>query len=274
MNNNKIKPVFKFDQTNSIPFEQAHCLLTISVGQEVHEGEKFIATVQLVREHFTACTMLIDDTLQRHTMALNNPEHTAEDFLASSRFEGERWLERNRTYYENLPNLKILRWDQWLMHPQYHSTSNHIQKLFVQDLAVQEAFNQTIRIFLQRYTQRLSPESRAQFDLTRAYQLCFDYLIEECTAMCLWPELECHYEVYPSPRNVAMAYIHQHCVLPKHPKLLHAVAIKFKQRKQFKPQVFSCHAAVVPRLDRGIHAGIQNIGQETLTSRNKPGDLL
>jgi hypothetical protein len=238
MNNNKIKPVFKYEKTNSIPFDQAHCLLTISVGQEVHEGAKFAATIELVREHFAACTMLIDDTLQRHTMALNHPTLVESDFLDISRREGGQWLIRNHTYYKNLPNLKILHWDYWLTHPYYHSTSEHIQTLLARDRLYQEAFNTTITAFLQRYCQRLPAEVLTQFDHKRARQLCFDYLLEECTALCLWPELNCHYEVYPNPRNGAMVYTHQHLILPQYPQLLHAVAIKFKQRKQFKPQHF------------------------------------
>jgi hypothetical protein len=256
MNNNKIKPVFKFDkEVTQIPFSQSRCLLTISVGQEVHEGDKFAATVDLVREHFAACTMLIDDTLQRHTMVLNHSA-TADDFMDISRREGDQWLLRNQQHYHNLPNLKILHWDYWLQHPQYLIISKQIQELLAQDTAYQDAFNLTITIFLQRYCQRLSAEILAQFNHARAHQLCFDYLLEECIAMCLWPELNCHFEVYPSERNAAMSYTHQKLVLPQYPNLLHPVAIKFKQRKQFKPQVFNCYA----RSD----AGIQGIESEVV----------
>ncbi len=84
--NHKIKPAFKYDATHApIPFDQAHCLLTISVGQEVHEGEPFAATVALVRQQFARCTLLIDDTLQRHTLALLHPTLRAEDFVATTR---------------------------------------------------------------------------------------------------------------------------------------------------------------------------------------------
>lgn len=46
--------------------------------------------------------------------------------------------------------------------------------------------------------------------------------------MTLWPELNCHFEVYPSKRNFAMDATHRRFVLPEHSDLLHAVAIKFK----------------------------------------------
>jgi hypothetical protein len=52
----------------------------------------------------------------------------------------------------------------------------------------------------------------------------------------LWPELECHFEVYPGQRNSAMRDTHKKFVLDVYPSLLHAVYIKFKGRHQFKPQ--------------------------------------
>ena len=46
--------------------------------------------------------------------------------------------------------------------------------------------------------------------------------------MCLWPELECHFEVYPGQRNSAMRDTHRKFVLDLQPDLLHDVYIKFK----------------------------------------------
>ncbi len=60
MTPNKIKPVFKYDTTHApISFDQAHCLLTISIGQEVHEDESFAATTALARQQFARCTLFI-----------------------------------------------------------------------------------------------------------------------------------------------------------------------------------------------------------------------
>lgn len=62
------------------------------------------------------------------------------------------------------------------------------------------------------------------------------HLIEECTALCLWTDLNCEYEVYPSPRNLAMTETYKRFVLPLFPNLLHPLSIKFKNRGQLKPQ--------------------------------------
>lgn len=232
----RIKPVFKCKESDKGTFENLQCLLTISVGQEVHEGEKFAATIELVENSFKSCIMLIDDTLQRHTMALDSKEN-ADFFYEKSLREGDLWMVRNEQYYNNLTILtKIMRWEEWLNHTSYNAQQNMLKELIGNDSYYRHAFEFTINEFLTRYYQRLT--EKIDFDMTRARQLCFEYLLEECTAMCLWPETNCHYEVYPSNRNLAMDETHKRFVLPKYPKLLHAVAIKFKNRKQLKPQCF------------------------------------
>lgn len=232
-----IKAVYRYiDEESRADFSKSQCLLTISVGQEVHENEKFETTVELVNQSFRSCIMLIDDSLQRHTMVLERTEN-ADELHGLAVAEGDRWLERNKKSYTKLINLdKIIRWDMWLTHPNYVLNQGMIKKMIDEDESYKKVFDNTIIEFLTRYCSRMM--CRVDFDEKRAYQLCFDYLLEECTAMTLWPELGCHFEVYPSRRNFAMAETHRRFVLPNHPDLLHAVAIKFKNRKQLKPQQF------------------------------------
>jgi hypothetical protein len=231
------KAVYRYiDEASREKFCESQCLLTISVGQEVHEGDKFESTIQLVSETFKSCIMLVDDTLQRHTMALNISQ-SAEELYQYSLGEGDRWLVRNEKYYSKLQNLnKIMRWDSWLYHADYEQKQNLIKNELENDLEYKNIFELTIKEFLDRYCSRL--DGSLFFNYERGYKLCFDYLFEECTAMALWPELQCHYEVYPSRRNFAMDATHKRFVLSKNPDLLHAVAIKFKNRKQLKPQQF------------------------------------
>lgn len=110
-----IKAVYRYiDEENKEKFRHSRCLLTISVGQEVHEGEKFESTIQLVSNTFESCIMLVDDTLQRHTMALNVAK-SPEELFAHSLSEGDEWMIRNKKYYSKLKNLqKIMRWNDWL----------------------------------------------------------------------------------------------------------------------------------------------------------------
>jgi len=233
---NLVKPVFKCAESFKEIFKKTQCLLTISVGQEVHEREKFEATIALVNSAFDSCIMLIDDSLQRHTMALDTAKD-ADFFYELSIKEGDDWLKRNEKYYSKLSILKkIIRWNVWLQHPLYLECGDNIRKLIQNDSNYKDTFDSTINEFLRRYYQRKVNNEPANPE--QDYSLCLNYLIEECTAMCLWPELNCQFEVYPSQRNLAMAETHKRFVLGKHPDLLHAVAIKFKNRKQLKPQIF------------------------------------
>ena len=233
-----IKSVFRYiDDISRAKFCNSQCLLTISVGQEVHENEKFETTIDLIHHSFDSCIMLIDDSLQRHTMVLDRKEN-ADELYAFSIEEGDRWLIRNEQYYNRLTNLKeIIRWDKWLKHPDYIAQQQTIKTVINNDIQYKSIFNETITEFLTRYFARII--NKNDFDKERAYSLCFDYLLEECTAMTLWPELKCQFEVYPSKRNFAMDETHKRFVLPHYPDLLHAVAIKFKNRKQLKPQQFN-----------------------------------
>ena len=45
----KIKPVFKCSEEFKLKFKDSRCLVTISVGQEVHEGKKFLTTIDLIK---------------------------------------------------------------------------------------------------------------------------------------------------------------------------------------------------------------------------------
>jgi len=232
-----LKPVFKYKPpVNKEKFKNAKCLLTISVGQEVHEEDKFAATIDLVNASFGSCILLVDDTLQRHSMALKSKEE-ANFFYQSSLAAGDLWLERNKVHYQKLNILEdIIRWDTWLNHPLYVTQQEKIKELMRQNLDYKKAFDKIFSEFLTRYYMRLT--EKESFDGARASRLCLDYLIEECAALALWPELGCHFEVYPNKRNLAMHATHQKLVVPDYPDLLHAVAIKFKNRKQLKPQQF------------------------------------
>jgi hypothetical protein len=232
----KIKPVFKCEEEFKPYFKESTCLLTISVGQEVHEGEKFLSTIDLVNGAFKHCTILVDDSLQRHTMQINQPA-SPDGLYNLSISEGDSWLERNKFIYSRLtiPH-KIIRWDDWLFHPKYKQYHKQISQLLDTDSNYKNAFELTIREFLERYQNR-TPLCQSEY--TRAHQLCTEYLKEECTALCLWIKGGFNFEVYPGKRNYAMTATHEIFIKPQFPNLLNPVAIKFKNRRQLKPQIFA-----------------------------------
>ena len=110
----QIKPVFRCDETIKRKFCASKCLLTISVGQETHECERFSSTLDLIGRSFSSCTIALHDSLQRHTIALDE-EGDADCFHMRALSLGDIWLQRNQRYIKALRiPVTIIRWDQWL----------------------------------------------------------------------------------------------------------------------------------------------------------------
>ena len=215
------------------PFIQSHCLATISVGQEVHEGDKFLSTIHLINQSFNRCTICIDDSLQRHSIALEK-NGTAEEFYNYSIELGKKWLKRNQAAINQLQiPFEIIYWDKWLNHKYFETELQNIKDFFRSNTNCREAFETSINKFLSRYLKR---QSDHKVDIGKAYNLCRDYLFEECTALCLWVKSGFDYELYPSKRNEAMDYIHKNYADNTNSGRLTYIYIKFKNRKQLQPQ--------------------------------------
>lgn len=233
-----VKSIFRYvNENDKAQFSHSQCLLTISVGQQTHEGERFESTMALINASFGSCVLCVDDSLQRHTMALNT-DKDAEFFYEISMKEGDLWLDRNEKYYSKLTiPTKIIRWNKWLNHPNYHAQQKKVKQEIESDLIYKATFEHSTTEFLEKYCQRLAhPEN---FDLIKARQLCFEFTLEECTALSLWSELECHFEVYPNKHNAAIEETRRRFILPHYPNLLRSVTIGFRNAKQIKPQQFS-----------------------------------
>jgi hypothetical protein len=90
-------------------------------------------------------------------------------------------------------------------------------------------FVKTIHNYLARHKKKTSQES---FDYIKSYELCMDYLKEECAALCLWVENGYNYHVYPFRRNDAMEATYEMLIKPFYPELLIPVSINFKTRSE------------------------------------------
>lgn len=231
------KSNFRFvNEAQKAKFNQAHCLLTISVGQGSHEEERFAATINLINASFKECTITLHDGLQRYTIALDKEEEP-DYFYEASVKEDDLWLERNKKYYGKLTMLKdIIRWGTWLNHPDFSLEKNRILTLINQDALYKQTFDNTIDDYLIRYCKRLTDV--ASFDMERARRLCFDYLVEECAVLCLWAETGCQFELYPGKHNAAVNETRRRFIFSKDPNLLQAVGIGFNRRKDLPPQSF------------------------------------
>ncbi len=229
----KLKMVFK--EKSIQEFSSGSCLLTISVGQDYHENERFISTVELANENFKSCKILVVDTLQRYTMSLDS-EMMSDDFYVHSLKEGDSWLLRNKKYYSELNCLaEVVRWDFWLKHTQYQYFHNLVKTELEQDETYKALFDKTINFYLDRY--RLRVRNPMMFNRDRAYKICFSYVHEECAAYCLWPETGCDFELYPVRRNAAMIETYKRFILDD-AKKIYPIDIQFRKDGSAKPQKF------------------------------------
>jgi len=224
-------------------FRKSSCILSISVGQTLskHEGEKFLATIKLVNASFKTCTVLIDDTVQRHTLKMDSNESDEKLYETSLRL-GDEWFHRNKSSYDQLtiPHA-LLRWDYWLAHPDYSRERKIIDELYSNNYDYQAAMHTTIREYLARNSGRLVQNNG--IDSESAFAYCLEYLKEECAVMCLRAQEEYGYDfdVYPTGRSAVMQATHTLAILPRYPNTIVSVSLRFKKYaiKEFAEEVES-----------------------------------
>ncbi|HLX54633.1 MAG TPA: hypothetical protein VKR58_11860, partial [Aquella sp.] len=139
---NNVKIAFKnVSSEQKVLFANSVCLLTISVGQEMHEGELFNLTIDLINKSFESCIILVDDSLQRYTMALNS-DKSPNDYHNLAILEGRNWLRRNKQFYNKLTiPYKILHWDQWLKHDNFKQQKKMIRESIKNDPIYKATFD-------------------------------------------------------------------------------------------------------------------------------------
>lgn len=207
-------------------FPQSTCLMPISVGQAIHEGEKFSAVIKLINSTFKKCTILVDDSVQRHTIGITCQE-TPEKLHQIAVNEGNEWIKRNKCSYEQLTiPFEIMRWDDWFKNENFLDHYGRVIGQYKTNTVYRQAIDDNINDFLSRYLKKF-PE--ISVDDKRAVALCLNYLLEECTVMCLWTEKKYDFEVYPSGRNKAMAVTYEQLIKPYYPEYLKPVALRFKK---------------------------------------------
>lgn len=213
-------------------FISSNCSVTISIGQKAQEGYKLAATLSLINKHFKQCTIMVCDTLQRHTLAIDN-KFKKEELYTISKKMGDDWLENNTPYFGifNIP-YQIIRWDSWLESPNYNNKRNLINALFEEKKEYQQAFYQVTDQFYERYKKRYSFKN---VNLDLLYPYCLEYLKEECAVMLLWADKGYNFEIYPSKRNKAMEATHEYLIKPRFPNVLKPIALEIRTKNAKRP---------------------------------------
>jgi hypothetical protein len=105
-------------------------ILPISVGQEYHEKDKFSMTLDLLPETFKSVTIVVVDKAKRFTKAINVTS-TPEQLSSEAISEGDAWITRNQEICNKILGkklMKIIRWDDWLLHPEYQEKKRSLMR--------------------------------------------------------------------------------------------------------------------------------------------------
>ncbi len=207
-------------------FKKSNCIIPISImGSKEHEGNRFLATMQLVNASFKSCTLLIGDGLHRHTLKIEHPEEDEGSLHKMALILGDQWFLRNRNAYENLRiPYKIVRWSNYLEHPDFNRCLQVVSSLYKVDETYKNAIEDNGKQYLSRYANK-----GICFNAVEALSFCVAYLKEECATMCLWAEEGYLFELYPTGRCLAMDVTYQRLIQPLYRDRLKPVSLRFKK---------------------------------------------
>jgi PAS domain S-box-containing protein len=205
------------------------CILPISVGQEGHEGKKFIATMKLVNKHFNNCTIAVCDTLQRHSLA-TVADANQDTMYSIARMEGDKWIERNKPICDDYLDIPctIKRWDDWFRTEDYFLYKDKVRELYLNDPKFIDLVDNLVQAFIKRI------EKRGHIFYNEvATTNSKEYILEECAATCIWYKEGYDFDLYPGVRSEAIEYILSQVKKDVHGKLLIPVALKFNTVQTF-----------------------------------------
>lgn len=135
------------------------CRLPISVGKSAHEGEKFEATLEWVKQRFDKAILSINDTLQRFNL-IGLEGLAEEEAFTKAEWLGSQWLERHQASIKHLEeggdtpaiDFKIIRWSHWLERPEFTANLEKAHRLYRENLNFRQAVETDINMFLSRRT--------------------------------------------------------------------------------------------------------------------------
>jgi len=221
------KAILRFPKKSREYIINSNCLLTISVGQPYHEGEKLSATVQSInKKQFKKCLIMVCDTLQKYSIRILDPTLNEKQAVDKSVEIGRRWVNNNNKIINKLDiPFEIKHWDILLQECIDEKKYKEINLCYKIDKYFKESVIKTANNFLSRMGRR------SNIQLNIALELCIKYILEECAVMLLLAERDYSFDIYPKPRNEAMSYVHKYLLQQSPSDYLQPVSIKFKKRK-------------------------------------------
>ena len=193
--------------------------LNISVGQPYHEGEKFLSLCEWVSRHFNKCVVNMCDSLQRHNLeAMNISSKQAHSMALAN---GDAWIERNRNAIESLPNVSIVRWDDWRKGAYWDYAVERANHLYEGDLDFRDIVDGTAQKFISKR------DFNSQAELENATLYSKRYIMEE-VAFALVSSFDDVADIYPGTYLPAFDYMRDNGI----PAPQSMTSVSFKRKKQ------------------------------------------
>ena len=169
--------------------------LQISVGQEYHEGEKFVSLVAWCKHRFNSVAICANDTLQRFNLMFEKHIDEAQALKETSEL-GRQWIERSMPIIKGLPNAKIIRWDDWKAKESFKKGRLSTEWLYTNNNEFKGAIDHNImEIWKRRKAMRPDVYNISNFD--EFFKLSREYLLEETAGFSAMFESEQGIDIYP-----------------------------------------------------------------------------
>jgi hypothetical protein len=149
--------------------------LSVSCGKRYHDGNDFLAILDVAKESGKPIIVDLSDSLQRYNLMACGFSQEKSHELANR--QGSLWIEKQA---KHLGDVQVIRWDHWLRHPQFCSVRSALSQISKKNGALLQALTSDVSNFTSRqrflapntayYSQKfILEEAAAEILLGRAF---------------------------------------------------------------------------------------------------------
>lgn len=174
-------------------FEAAR--LQISVGNERHEAEKLSAVSEWCLSRFKEVFFCVNDTLQRFNLMFEQ-RIKEEDAQKKASKLGQQWITRNQAILENVPQAKLVTWEEWKEKAAYNKGYLKTQWFYSNNEEFRASIDDNIEeIWSRRAKSNPTIYTEKRFD--EFLDISKRFLLEEITAFSLMFHEKEAIDIYP-----------------------------------------------------------------------------
>ena len=214
------------------------CLIGMSVGGHKHYGDKFNATIELLKKLKPKnVTFLVADTLQRHNYIETSKEQKKNiDFVQKTSLGGAKWI-KSMPVQEGMKGLKelsinvnILRWEDCVGNKfdkaEYLQSRKTIDALYENN----DAFKLSVDITAKKHVEKKTKKGKDKSIVYNSrLKPSINYVLEELAVLKnLGLSGKYDYFIYPNEEITAMKAMREHFITPKFKEKLAWAQLEFR----------------------------------------------